>query len=131
MESRGLNLALWFTQITNSAVYVGSGVWKLTTPVGELAAIIPWAGDVPYSFLVFIGVVDIVGGIGTVLPSLVRVKPGTTVVAALGCAVLQMSAIVFHVGRGEVTNTPGNVVFFAMAVFIAWGRWRGAPVQGR
>jgi hypothetical protein len=76
-------------------------------------------------------VIDLCGGIGVVLPALTRIKPGTTVLAALGCAALQLCATVFHVSRGEAANTPFNVLLVALALFVAWGRRYRAPIEPR
>jgi hypothetical protein len=74
---------------------------------------------------------DFAGGIGIVLPSLTRIQPRVAVLAALGCAALQASAIVFHVTRGEAASTPFNLFLVALAVFVAWGRWAKAPITPR
>ncbi len=92
---------------------------------------IPWAGQVSPAFLRVTAVVDLAGGIGIVLPSLTRIAPRVTVLAALGCALLQVCAIVFHVSRGKAVNTPFNVVLVAIASFVAWGRLVRAPVTPR
>src|SRR4051812_44557593 len=98
--SRALGISLWVVQALLGALFVGTGVWKLLTPTTQLAAMIPWAGQVSKGFLVAIAIVDLAGGIGVVLPALVRIKPGLSVMAALGCALLQACAIVFHFSRG-------------------------------
>ena len=72
-----------------------------------------------------------VGGIGVLVPSLTRIRPGLAVTAALGCAALQVSAIAFHVSRGEAANTPFNAVLVALALFVAWGRRSRAPITPR
>ena len=51
--------------------------------------------------------------------------------SALGCAALQISAIIFHVSRGEAASTPFNVVLVALALFVAWGRRSRAPITPR
>jgi hypothetical protein len=64
--------------------------------------------------------------------SLKRFVPsGLTVLAALGCAVLQACAIVFHVSRGEAARTPFNFVLVGLSVFVDWGRRSKAPIQPR
>jgi hypothetical protein len=77
------------------------------------------------------GLVDLIGGIGLVLPALTRIRPGLTVLAAAGCAVLQMCAIAFHWSRGEAANTPFNFFMLAVALFVCWGRWVKAPIYSR
>jgi hypothetical protein len=114
-----------------SITFVGAAIWKLVTPVSALAAMIPWAGQVPRSFLRATALVDLLGGVGVILPALSRIKPGLTPLAALGCAALQLSAIVFHVSRGEAANTPFNALLLALSLFVAWGRRARAPIAPR
>ncbi len=125
---RRVSVGLWIAQGTLALLFVGTGVWKLATPIERLAAMIPWAGQVSPTFLRVTAVVDLAGGLGIVLPSLTRVAPKVTVLAALGCALLQLCAVVFHVSRGEGANTPFNVFLSVLAVFVAWGRAWGAPI---
>ena len=124
---KGLTIALWTAQVLLFLLFAGTGVWKLTTPVAALAAKFPWMGEVSPAFLRLTGVFDLLGGVGVLLPTLTRVKPGLTVLAALGCALLQLSAIVFHVARGEAANTPFNFLLVALSAFVLWGRRRARP----
>lgn len=126
-----LHVALWITQLSLALTFVGGAIWKLLTPLDALAASIPWAGEVPPAFLYFTAIVDLCGGLGVVLPSLTRVAPRTTVAAAIGCIALQLSAIAFHVSRGEAAATPFNVLLVALSAFVAWGRLEGAPIPPR
>jgi hypothetical protein len=126
-----LGYALWIAQGLLGLLFFGTGVWKLLTPIPQLAQMIPWAGQVTPSFLYFTALFDLLGGVGIVLPSLARIRPGLTVLAALGCAALQACAIVFHLSRGEGANTPFNFVLLALALFVAWGRRYRAPVPAR
>jgi len=126
--SRALSFSLWSVQVLLALLFVGTGVWKLLTPISRLAEMIPWAGQVAPAFLYATAVVDLAGGLGVVLPWLTRIRPGLTVLAALGCAALQVCAIVFHVSRGEAANTPFNVLLVALSLFVAWGRRSRAPV---
>jgi hypothetical protein len=112
-------------------MFAGTGVWKLATPIPQLEALIPWAGQVSPAFLYAIAVIDLLGGVGVVLPSITRIKPRLTVLAALGCALLQLCAIVFHLSRGEAANTPFNFLLVALSVFVAWGRWSKVPIAPR
>ena len=120
--SRGLNIGLWVVQWFLALTFVGTGVWKLATPIYALARMIPWAGEVSPGFLYFTAAADLAGGFGLVLPSLTRIKPRLVVAAALGCVALQVSAVVFHFSRGEAANTPFNFLLIALALFVAWGR---------
>jgi uncharacterized membrane protein YphA (DoxX/SURF4 family) len=125
--NRGLSIALWIVQGLLALTFAGTGVWKLATPIPELATMIPWAGQVSPAFLITTAVVDLAGGLGILLPSLTRILPRLTLLAALGCALLQVCAFVFHASRDELANTPFNVVLVALSLFVLWGR-RRVPV---
>ena len=120
--SKGLNLGLWIAQGLLALMFVGGGVWKLVTPIPQLAALIPWAGQVSPALLYTTATFDLLGGLGVLLPSLTRIKPGLTVLAAVGCAALQIAAILFHLSRGEAANTPFNFLLVGLSLFVAWGR---------
>jgi DoxX-like family len=90
----------------------------------------PWMGQVSPAFLYATAVFDILAGLGVLLPSLTRIKPGLAVLGALGCVALMVGAIVFHVSRGEAAKTPFNVLLVALSLFVAWGRGTKAPVRG-
>ena len=126
-----LHVGLWVVKALLALTFIGTGLWKVFTPLPQLAAMIPWAGQVPEAFLQATAVVDLCGGIGIVLPALTRIKPGLTVLAALGCALLQACAVVFHVLRGEAANTPFNLLLVVLALFVAWGRHLKAPIPTR
>jgi hypothetical protein len=128
---RPLRAGLWLAQILIFAAFGSAGLVKLLTPIPQLAAMMPWAGEYSESFVRLIGVIDLAGGIGILLPALTRIVPNLTVLAALGCSVLQVFALAFHLSRGEAAVTPLNVVLLALSVFVLWGRGRKAPIAAR
>ncbi|MBQ1082372.1 DoxX family protein [Nocardiopsis sp. B62] len=127
---RGLNTTLWVAQWALALVFVGGGVWKLATPLAQVAEVFPWVGETPLPLFLVTSVLDVLGGLGVLLPALTRVLPGVTVLAAAGCAGLQVSAIAFHLLRGE-TDVLFNVVVLVLAVLVAWGRWTRVPLKPR
>lgn len=129
--SRALHVGLWVVQALLGVTFVGTAIWKLLTPLPALAALIPWAGQVPLAFLRATALIDLAGGLGVVLPALTRIRPALTPLAALGCAALQVCAVVFHLARGEGASTPFNVLLVALSLFVAWGRHRRAPIAPR
>lgn len=128
---KGLDTGLWIVQSLLALVFVGTGVWKLATPLPTLAAMIPWAGQVPPALVYSTAAFDLLGGVGVLLPSLTRIKPGLAVLASLGCVALQVAAILFHLSRGEAANTPFNVLLVALGLFVVWGRRAKAPIAPR
>lgn len=128
---RALRISLWTAQSLLFFVFTAAGLAKLLTPIPELAAMMPWAGQYSEAFVRVIGLVDLAGGIGILLPALTRILPRLTVLAALGCSVLQVFALVFHFSRGEAPVTPLNVVLLALSLFVLWGRSSKAPIAPR
>lgn len=126
--SPALNVALWVAQCLIFVAFVVFGGMKLFMPIDQLAGMWVWPGQVPPAFLRVMGLIDAAGGIGVLLPALTRIQPRLTVWAALGCTVLQISAIIFHLSRGEAMVTPLNLVLLALCAFILWGRARKAPI---
>ncbi|HXX68107.1 MAG TPA: DoxX family protein [Polyangiaceae bacterium] len=129
--SSALRVGLWAVQTLLFVLFTGTGLWKLLTPIPKLASMIPWAGQVSAPFLYMTAVFDLLGGIGVLAPAVTRIEPGVTWLAALGCAALQGCAVVFHISRGEAANTPFNFLLIALALFVAWGRRRKAPISAR
>lgn len=129
-SSRGLSIALWVAQVVLAVTLVGGALWKLFTPIDTIASMMAWAGTMPGLFR-FTAVVDLLGGLGVILPSLTRIKPQFTVLAAIGCALLMIAAIGFHLSRGEAANTPFNFVLLGLAMFVAWGRRTRAAIAPR
>ncbi|MDB4930431.1 MAG: hypothetical protein JWM10_2915 [Myxococcaceae bacterium] len=80
---------------------------------------IPWAGQVSSAFLDFTPAADLAGGLGIRLPSLTCMKPGLTLLVALGCAALHASAIASLLSRGRAANAPFNFLLVALSVFVA------------
>ncbi len=128
---RALRISLWVAQVLLFFAFASAGLVKLLTPIPQLSAVMPWAGEYSPTFVHAIALVDLAGGIGILLPALTRIMPGLTVLAALGCTVLQVFAMVFHLSRGEAPVVPLNIVLLALAVFVLWGRARMAPILPR
>jgi len=130
-SGRALRACVWGAQALIFLAFGSAGLVKLFTPIPQLSAMMPWTGEHSEAFVRIIGIVDLAGGIGVLLPALTRIMPGLTVLAALGCCVLQVFAIVFHVSRGEAAVTPLNFVLLALAAFVLWGRGRRVPIAPR
>ena len=116
-----LRVAVRLVQALLALLYVGTGLFKLMKPVATLAGMWPWAGELP-GLVRATGIIDLLGGVGMLLPTLTRIRPRLVVWAALGLAALQVGAITFHLVRGEAANTPFNFALLALALFVWWGQ---------
>lgn len=122
--SKPLRLTLWIAQTLIFVAFIAFGCIKLFMPVAQLAAMWQWPGEVPVGFLRSIGVIDVLGGAGVLLPRLTGIHPRLSVWAAAGCILLQLAAMVFHTWRGETAALPLNVVLLALMCYIYWGLTR-------
>jgi uncharacterized membrane protein len=127
-SNKGLNIALWVTQVLLAAMYLMAGSTKLLQPIEEMAMMMPWVADTPAGLVRFIGLSELLGGLGLLLPSILRIQPKLTVFAALGLTLVQVLASGFHLSRGETSALGMNFLLIAMAVFIAWGRAKKVPI---
>lgn len=127
-NTKTLNITLWITQGLFAVMFIMAGAMKSFQSAEALSEALPWVTSTPLALVRFIGISELLGGIGLLLPSLLRIKPFLTVWAAVGIATIMVFAAVFHVSRGEFSAIGANVIFIAIAAFIAWGRSKKAPI---
>lgn len=128
---KGWNIALWVGQIALAGLYL-MGAWFHFLPAEEAAKMgAVWMSEVPIALPRFIGVMEVLGVIGIILPAATRIKPHLTVWAAAGLLAIQALAIPFHAIRGEFEPLPFNLIYVALAVFVLWGRSKKAPIAPR
>lgn len=127
-SSKALHIALWVVQVVLAAGLIAGGFMKLFQPIETLAAMWPWAGEVPVALVKGTGIIDLLGALGIILPSLLRIQPKLTPIAAIGIVALMITASIFHIARGEASQIGFNVFFAGLAAFVAWGRLRKAPI---
>jgi hypothetical protein len=130
-SSKGIHITLWVAQVVLAAGLMFGAVMKLFQPVSELSAMWPWTGEVPVAAVKATGIIDLLGTIGLIVPMLLRIKSVLTPVAALGVVTLMICASVFHIARGEASEIGVNLFFAGIAAFVAWGRFRKAPVTAQ
>jgi uncharacterized membrane protein YphA (DoxX/SURF4 family) len=127
-----LQIGLWTAQVLIFAAFILFGLQKLFMPGEALAAM--WQTQWPIEYprlLRFTGLIDVAVGLGILLPALTRIQPRLTVLAALGCTLLQICAIIFHATRGEFAALPLNFILLPLVAFILWGRGKKAPIAPR
>jgi uncharacterized membrane protein len=117
-----MNVFLWIVQAVLAAMFALAGLMKSTQPNEKLATRLPWVGDFSAPTVRFIGVVELLGAIGLILPAATGIAP-TLPIAATGLAVTMALAAATHIRRKEPSGVAFNAVLFALAVFVAWGRF--------
>lgn len=122
--SKTTNIILWITQGLLAATFTWAGFMKLFKPE-DLP--FPWIKD-NTNLVILTGIVDVLAGLGIVLPTLLRIQPKLTIFAAYGIVVLMAVASVFHISRGEAKDIGFNIFIALLAVLVAWGRQTKAPI---
>jgi uncharacterized membrane protein YphA (DoxX/SURF4 family) len=124
-------IVLWVAQLLLAAAYGLFGSMKATQPLAQLASMMTWIPDFPPLFVRTLGIVEVLGAIGLILPSLTRIQPRLTVVTALCILVHQALAVALHVSKGEFNVLGLNAVLIVLAAFIFWGRRKKAVIAAR
>lgn len=126
-KSKVLNVLLWIAQGLIALTLIWAAYAKLFQPIEETAKMLPWALDNP-GLLTFTGIIDLLGGIGIILPAALKIQPKLSVFAAYGTIALMIAASIFHISRGEASLIGMNIFFLILAVFVVWGRTKKAPI---
>lgn len=129
--SKALHVSLWAVQVLLGLLFLSGGVMKVSQPIAELAQKLVWPGALPEGLVRFIGLSELLGGLGLILPSVTRVKPWLTPLAGAGLLTIMLLASLFHVSRGELGVLPMNFALGGLAAFIAWGRYKKVPILPR
>jgi hypothetical protein len=121
-----MTYALWVVQGLLALLFLFAGGMKLVLPLAALEGPVALPGP----FLRCIGVAEVLGALGLILPGLLRMRPGLTPLAAAGLVIIMTGATVVTVAGGQLAPALISVVVGLLAAFVAVGRWRLAPLRG-
>ena len=119
--------ALWIVQVLLALLFLFAGGMKLVLPIEELTAQMP----LPGWFVRFIGVAELLGALGLILPGLLRIRPGLTPLAAAGLVSIMIGATAVTAIMMDPAMALMPLVVGFLAAFVAYGRWQLAPIRGR
>jgi len=123
-----MNVVLWILQVLLALAFLAHG-WLFLAPPPEIAA--KMNETLPRWFQLFLGVAEILAGVGLTLPGITRIKPWLVVWAAGGIMIVMVSATVWHAMRGEISSAIVTLVLLAIATFVAYMRLRVRPIPSR
>lgn len=119
-----MNIALWIVAVLLAVFFLLSGSNHAFRPLKALASDqrTRWVGDVPPAFVRFIGLSELLGVAGLILPAITGIQPWLTVLAAVGLGIVMLCAFVFHAARRELKALPVVAIPLALAVVVVLGR---------
>jgi hypothetical protein len=120
--------ALWTVQGLLAALFLFAGGAKLVLPLEAMTAQAPV--PLPGLFLRFIGLAEVLGALGFILPGLLGIRPGLTPLAAAGLVIIMMGATGVTLAGGTVAPALFPLAVGLLSAFVAFGRWRLAPHRG-
>jgi len=124
-DKRGLKITLWILQGLLALLFLFAGTMKFVMSVEEMTKQMP---SMSGTFLHFIGAAEILGGLGLILPGLLRIKPMLTPLAAACLTIIMIGATVISYQIGPAATALVPFVVGVLLIFVAYGRWRVAPI---
>lgn len=115
-----VKVAYWVIAGLLAAIYGFGGVKKLVQSQDQLRPMMGWVDAMPMSRVRMIGLVEVLGAVGVIVPALTGVAPGVAVAAAIGLALIQVGAFRLHLSRHELTDLPLNSALLVLAAAAAW-----------
>ncbi|HEX7126882.1 MAG TPA: DoxX family protein [Thermodesulfobacteriota bacterium] len=122
-----MTYVLWVVQVLLALLFLFAGGTKFVLPVEAMNAAAPV--QFPGWFLRFIGVAEVMGGLGLVLPGLLRVRPGLTPLAAAGLVIIMIGATATTLAGPDDAAALIPAAVGLLLAFVAYGRWRLAPIR--
>ena len=119
--------ALWAVQGLLALLFLFAGGMKLILPLEQMTGPVP----IPGLLLRFIGVVEVLGALGLILPGLLGIRPGLTPLAAAGLVIVMIGATVITLAGDAAAPALIPLAVGLLAAFVAYGRWRLAPIGRR
>jgi uncharacterized membrane protein YphA (DoxX/SURF4 family) len=127
-----MTYALWIVQVLLALIFLFAGGTKLILPLDVLKSMgSPNQIVLPGLLIRFIGVVEVLGALGLILPGLLRIRPVLTPLAATGLVIIMVGATALTLASSEVIPALFPLVVGLLAAFVAYGRWRLVPQPAR
>ena len=125
-----MNTALWIVQGLLGALFTMAGFTKATQTKEKLAKQMPWVNDYADNTVKLIGISQLLGGIGLIVPQLTGIAPVLSPLAAAGLALTMVLAALYHLRKGEYKEIAVNLILLSLNLFVVYGRLFYTPSCG-
>ena len=123
-----MGITLWIIRGLLALAFLLSGAMKAFMPLAGLKKNMAWVANTPAALVRFIGVAEILGAIGLILPIFTGIVPWLTIAAAIGLALVMVCAAIFHAARKEYGNIIPTLVLLVLALFVVIGHLVWVPL---
>ncbi len=123
-----MNMIFWIVQVLVALAFIAAGSLKTSQPTDRLKKNMGWVEDVTPGTVRLIGVLELLGGLGLILPAVTHILPWLTPVAAIGLAIIMVGAVVVHLRRNEASHVAAPVVLLLLSLLVVYGRFVLVPL---
>lgn len=123
-----MNIALWIVQILLALAFLMAGSMKATQPVEKLQQRMNWTKHVKPGTVRLVGILEILGALGLILPVATHILPWLTPVAAIGLVLTMIGAIITHVRLKEASAASAPAILLLLSLFIVLGYFVFVPI---
>lgn len=125
-----MNILLWIIQILLALLFIFAGGMKIVVPTDLLMAQAPpGSTHFPAWFMKFIGIVELLGGLGLILPGIFRRRQELTPLAAVGLVIVMIGAVVISVKDHGIMAGVTPLIVGVLCAFVAYGRWKSSSFR--
>jgi uncharacterized membrane protein YphA (DoxX/SURF4 family) len=114
-----MNIAVWIIQGILALMFIMAGMMKSTQPKDKLVKSQPWVNDFSLQTVRFIGISELLGAIGIIVPQLTGIYPILSPIAAVGLAVIMVLASAYHLPKKEYKEVGFNTILLILTVIVA------------
>ena len=123
-----MNILLWIVQILLALAFLMAGGMKVTQPVEKLRKAMSWTNHASVRSVRLVGILEILGALGLILPAVTGILPWLTPVAAIGLVLTMIGAAIVHIRLKEFAQLGVPLILFLLALFIVYGRFMVSPL---
>ncbi len=117
-----MNIVLWIIQGVLALTFLVTGFLKTFMPLASLKKNMSWVNTTSALSVRLLGVAELLGVIGLILPGITGILPWLTVVAAFGLVIVMIGACIVHAKHQEYNVIVGTILILFLAVLIVVGR---------
>jgi uncharacterized membrane protein YphA (DoxX/SURF4 family) len=124
-----MNIVLWVVQILLAIAFLGAGFMKVSQPIDKLKKNMGWVTHTTPGIVKLVGALEILGGLGLLLPGLTHVLPILTAIAAIGLVLTMIGAAIVHIRLKETAALAVPIILLLLSLFIVIGRFAIVPLS--